>query len=135
MRAGRFILGGAREGSGDRALELHVGLDVSLESTSVCIVDETGKKVLEASVASDPEAMSRSRPLTKFLDAGRYFYSCHFYRRRTLRSFRSTESHPQTQSLLQALEPGISSAPRNNLIRCEYICQGGLTDSPEMCPI
>lgn len=38
-------------------MELHVGLDVSLESTSVCIVDETGKKVLETSVASDPEAI------------------------------------------------------------------------------
>lgn len=38
-------------------MELHVGLDVSLESTSVCIVDETGKKVLEASVATDPEAI------------------------------------------------------------------------------
>ncbi len=38
-------------------MELHVGLDVSLESTSVCVVDETGKKVLEASVASDPEAV------------------------------------------------------------------------------
>jgi len=38
-------------------MELHVGLDVSLESTSVCIVDEVGKKVLEVSVASDPEAI------------------------------------------------------------------------------
>lgn len=38
-------------------MELHVGLDVALESTSVCIVDEAGSKVLEASVPSEPEAV------------------------------------------------------------------------------
>jgi transposase len=38
-------------------MELHVGLDVALDSTSVCIVDEVGSKVLETSVASEPEAV------------------------------------------------------------------------------
>jgi len=38
-------------------MELHVGLDVALEETSVCIVDATGAKVLESSVTSDPEAL------------------------------------------------------------------------------
>jgi transposase len=38
-------------------MELHVGLDVSLDQTSVCIVDGKGTKVLEASVASEPEAL------------------------------------------------------------------------------
>lgn len=38
-------------------MELHVGLDVSLKETSVCLVDATGRKVLETSVASDPEAL------------------------------------------------------------------------------
>jgi transposase len=38
-------------------MELHVGLDVALESTSVCIVDEVGTKVLETSVASDPASV------------------------------------------------------------------------------
>lgn len=38
-------------------MELHVGLDVALESTSVCIVDEAGSKVLETSVASDPASV------------------------------------------------------------------------------
>ena len=33
------------------------GLDVSVKETSVCIVDETGKIVLEVKVASEPEAL------------------------------------------------------------------------------
>ena len=35
------------------------GLDVSLEQTSVCVVDATGKIVREAKVASEPEALVR----------------------------------------------------------------------------
>ena len=38
-------------------MELHVGLDVSLETTSLCIVDEKGGKLLETTVASEPEAV------------------------------------------------------------------------------
>jgi hypothetical protein len=38
-------------------MELHVGLDVALDSTSVCIVNELGTKLLETSVASEPEAI------------------------------------------------------------------------------
>lgn len=38
-------------------MELHVGLDVALDSTKVCIVDEAGSKVLETSVASEPETV------------------------------------------------------------------------------
>ena len=34
-----------------------VGLDVSVKETSVCIVDDTGKIVREARVASEPEAL------------------------------------------------------------------------------
>ena len=33
------------------------GLDVSVKETSVCIVDETGRIVREAKVASEPEAL------------------------------------------------------------------------------
>ena len=33
------------------------GLDVSLEETTICIVDEAGKIVREARVASEPEAL------------------------------------------------------------------------------
>ena len=33
------------------------GLDVSVNETSVCIVDETGKIVREVKVASEPEAV------------------------------------------------------------------------------
>jgi transposase len=34
-----------------------VGLDVSVKETSVCIVDDAGKIVREARVASEPEAL------------------------------------------------------------------------------
>ena len=35
----------------------YAGIDVSLEGSSVCVVDATGKIVLEAKVASEPEAL------------------------------------------------------------------------------
>jgi transposase len=38
---------------------LYAGLDVSLELTSVCVVDEDGRLVREAKVASEPEAIVR----------------------------------------------------------------------------
>lgn len=37
----------------------YAGLDVSLERTSLCIVDETGRIVREAKVDTDPAAISR----------------------------------------------------------------------------
>lgn len=38
---------------------LYAGLDVSLELTSVCVVDEDGRMVREAKVASKPDAITR----------------------------------------------------------------------------
>lgn len=38
---------------------LHAGLDVSLEPTSICIVDEEGHMVLEAKVAREPDVVAR----------------------------------------------------------------------------
>ncbi len=38
-------------------MEHHAGIDVSLERSSVCVVDATGKIVREAKVASEPEAL------------------------------------------------------------------------------
>src|ERR1700752_4111478 len=38
-------------------MELHVGLDVALDATSICIVDEAGRRLLETSVPSQPEAV------------------------------------------------------------------------------
>jgi len=38
-------------------MEHFAGLDVSVNKTSVCIVDETGRMVREAKVASEPEAL------------------------------------------------------------------------------
>src|SRR5258707_1262058 len=39
------------------AVEHYVGIDVSLELSSVCVVDGRGKIVKEAKVASEPEAL------------------------------------------------------------------------------
>ena len=38
-------------------MEHYAGIDVSLESASVCVVDATGRIVREAKVASEPEAL------------------------------------------------------------------------------
>ena len=35
----------------------YAGLDVSLEETAICVVDETGKVVRELRVASEPDAL------------------------------------------------------------------------------
>src|SRR4028119_178995 len=57
-------------------MEHYVGVDVSLELSSVCILDATGKIVKEAKVASEPEALTTflthlDLPLTRTgLEAG-----------------------------------------------------------------
>jgi transposase len=40
-------------------MEHYAGIDVSLEQSSVCVVDGTGRIVREAKVASEPEALMR----------------------------------------------------------------------------
>jgi len=42
---------------GETAMGYFAGLDVSLEETAICIVDDIGKIVCEARVASEPEAL------------------------------------------------------------------------------
>ena len=39
-------------------MENYAGIDVSLELSSVCVVDAQGKIVKEAKVASEPDALS-----------------------------------------------------------------------------
>ena len=57
-------------------MDHYAGVDVSLERSSVCVVDATGKIVREAKVASEPEALVRffrelGVPLTRVgLEAG-----------------------------------------------------------------
>jgi len=38
-------------------MEHHVGIDVSLELSSLCVLDATGKVIREAKVASEPEVL------------------------------------------------------------------------------
>jgi len=38
-------------------MEYYAGIDVSLESSSLCVVDATGRIVRESKVASEPEAL------------------------------------------------------------------------------
>jgi transposase len=38
-------------------VEYYAGIDVSLEASSVCVVDGSGKIVKEAKVPSEPEAL------------------------------------------------------------------------------
>ena len=40
-------------------MDYYAGIDVSLEQSSVCVVDGTGKILREAKVASEPEALIR----------------------------------------------------------------------------
>src|ERR1051325_10901843 len=42
---------------GGAAVKHFAGLDVSLEETAICVVDEEGRIVKEARVASEPEAL------------------------------------------------------------------------------
>ena len=39
-------------------MDYYAGIDVSLELSSVCILDASGKIVREAKVASEPEALA-----------------------------------------------------------------------------
>ena len=40
-------------------MEHYAGIDVSLESASLCVIDATGRIVREAKVASEPEVLIR----------------------------------------------------------------------------
>ena len=54
-------------------MEHFAGLDVSVKETSVCIVDDTGRIVREAKVASEPEALLSvlNNPSYRFRRIGR----------------------------------------------------------------
>ncbi len=44
-------------------MEHHVGIDVSLELSSLCVLDAAGTVIREAKVASEPEALAFLRGL------------------------------------------------------------------------
>jgi transposase len=45
---------------GEKAMEQYVGLDVSLEETSICVLDQSGVIVFEGSAPSRPEAIAKA---------------------------------------------------------------------------
>lgn len=52
-------------------MEHYAGIDVSLERSSICVVDASGRIVRKAKVASDPEALvSWFRALTQIVSRG-----------------------------------------------------------------
>ena len=53
-------------------MKYYAGLDVSLEETAICIVDETGAMMKESVCLSDPDALARALSRTGLaLEAGR----------------------------------------------------------------
>jgi predicted NBD/HSP70 family sugar kinase len=57
MMNARSVLSGLKHQKEKRNMDYFAGLDVSVKETSICIVDDTGKIVREARVASEPEAL------------------------------------------------------------------------------
>jgi transposase len=57
MMKARSAPSGLKHQKEKRNMDYFAGLDVSVKETSVCIVDDTGKIVREARVASEPEAL------------------------------------------------------------------------------
>src|SRR3954471_4384149 len=54
---GRWSVCIGHEHRGGAAVKHFAGLDVSLEETAICVVDEAGTLVREARVPSEPEAL------------------------------------------------------------------------------
>jgi hypothetical protein len=53
-------------------MDCSAGLHVSVKETSVCIVDDAGRIVLEVKVANEPEALLQvlAKPRQRHLDCG-----------------------------------------------------------------
>jgi len=51
------VVTGLKHQKEKRSMDHFAGLDVSVKETSICIVDDPGKIVREAKVASEPEAL------------------------------------------------------------------------------
>ena len=124
-------------------MDHYAGIDVSLERSSVCVVDATGRIIREAKVASGPEALVRffrelglplarvgleAGPLSQWLiwgiarQAGSYpprGHRCVLGRRRGSRSGGSSSwSAPRRSPLLATRPPGrVNSYPVGSSIR------------------
>src|SRR4030095_7344802 len=70
MMNARSVLSGLKHQKEKRSMDYFAGLDVSVKETSVCIVDDAGKIVREARVASEPEALLQVLTLYRFKRVG-----------------------------------------------------------------
>jgi transposase len=70
MMNARSALSGLKHQKEKRSMDYFAGLDVSVKETSVCIVDDAGKIVREARVASEPEALLQVVTLYRFKRVG-----------------------------------------------------------------
>jgi predicted NBD/HSP70 family sugar kinase len=52
-------------------MEHYAGIDVSLESVSICVVDASGRIIREAKVASEPEAQPSPHFVSAILGVNR----------------------------------------------------------------
>jgi predicted NBD/HSP70 family sugar kinase len=52
------VVTGLRHQKEKRSMDHFAGLDVSVNETSICIVDDTGRIIREAKVASEPAAQN-----------------------------------------------------------------------------
>jgi hypothetical protein len=86
------------------------GLDVSVKETSICIVDDTGRIVREAKVASEPEALLKvlENPIYRFKRIG-------------------LEAGPLSQWLFSALAEAEKKASGRNATR------GSVMSKPLLC--
>jgi transposase len=57
MELGNGVRLGLLHAHRGKTMEYYAGIDVSLESASLCVVDATGRIVREAKVASEPEIL------------------------------------------------------------------------------
>src|SRR6201993_248908 len=70
MMKARSAPSGLKHQKEKRNMDYFAGLDVSVKETSVCIVDDTGKIVREARVASEPEALLQVLTIYRFKRVG-----------------------------------------------------------------
>jgi hypothetical protein len=141
MMNARSALSGLKHQKEKRNMDYFAGLDVSVKETSICIVDDTGKIVREARVASEPEALLQvlANTIYRFkrvgLEAGplsQWLYSILVYIDETMRGdacipFRRKKTFPVIARSSKALDERIRAKwakdlpPQRQWRTCSYL--------------